>query len=605
MFAAPAQQQPPLSTSSSSTTLSQDPTVIDGEGFGVQQVANQDAVREEALEAHEEHEQRQPISTSSSTTAVNEYISANKHATFSDLGHKFDSFEPIKPVNPEDPPPPPSPATERPYSAFSNSTKRLIVGIGALAAVFSPISSNIFVPAIPTLAEAFGRSESDISQAVTIYLVFQAITPSFFGSMSDSFGRRPLYIMTLVIYLCANIGLALMPTSQYWLLLFLRALQATGGSAVISIGYGCISDVAAPRERGKYAAVIQAGSTTGPALGPLIGGILTQTLGWRSVFWFLVIATCVALIPLVLFMPETLRSLVGDGSIPPPPLNTSPIVLIQKRNAARKAAAANAPPEPVEEIERPPRKPYQPFSTFAILATPEIICCFIFVSLLYLQYYCSLTLLSTALKDSYGLNEIKIGLAYLPLGLGTIISSQLNGRQLDYYYRKEESRVGGDYSSKPHQFNTEWTRIRCLIPFAVCSCLATIGQGWCLEKHVHLAPTLIFNFFVGLGSGTVGSITVYAQDVKPGKGGAVSAAFNLVRCMFAAIAVACVQTMYNTMGAGWTFVLLTGLVIAGSPLPIITVFKGKQWRDKRKEKKELKKAKKAEMREEKQAGVRN
>ncbi|WVQ77779.1 hypothetical protein IAR50_007469 [Cryptococcus sp. DSM 104548] len=605
MFAAPAQQQPPLSTNSSSSSLSQDVTVIDGEGFGVEQVANQDAVRQDALEARDDHEHSQPISTSSSTTAVNDYISADKHATFSDLYKKFE--EPAtSPVNPEDPPPPP-PVVESPYSAFSNSTKRLIVGIGALAAVFSPISSNIFVPAIPTLAEALGRSESDISQAVTIYLVFQAITPSFFGSMSDTFGRRPLYIMTLVIYLGANMGLALMPTSQYWLLLFLRALQATGGSAVISIGYGCISDVAAPRERGKYAAVIQAGSTTGPALGPLIGGILTETLGWRSVFWFLVIATCIALIPLVLFMPETLRSLVGDGSIPPPPLNTSPIVLIQKHNAARKAAAADSPPEPVEEFERPPRKPkqYQPFSTFAILATPEIICCFIFVSLLYLQYYCSLTLLSTALKDSYKFNEIKIGLAYLPLGLGTIISSQLNGRQLDYYYRKEEARVGGDYSSKPHQFKTELTRIRCLIPFAVCSCLATIGQGWCLEKHVHIAATLVFNFFVGLGSGTVGSITVYAQDVKPGKGGAVSAAFNLVRCMFAAIAVACVQTMYSVMGAGWTFVLLTGLVIAGSPLPIITVFKGKQWRDKRKERKEARKARKAEKEEEKQAGVRN
>lgn len=157
--------------------------------------------------------------------------------------------------------------SQRPYSAFSKSTKLLLVVLGGIAAIFSPISSNIFVPAIPTLADAFNRSESDISQAVTVYLVFQAITPSFFGSMSDSFGRRPLYIATLIVYLGANIGLALMPTTKYWLLLFLRALQSTGGSAVISIGYGCISDVAEPRERGKYAAAFQMGAMAGPAFG--------------------------------------------------------------------------------------------------------------------------------------------------------------------------------------------------------------------------------------------------------------------------------------------------------------------------------------------------
>lgn len=479
--------------------------------------------------------------------------------------------------------------SRRPYSAFPKSTKLLLVVLGGIAAIFSPISSNIFVPAIPILAEAFNRSESDISQAVTVYLVFQAITPSFFGSMSDSFGRRPLYIGTLIVYLGANIGLALMPTTKYWLLLVLRALQSTGGSAVISIGYGCISDVAEPRERGKYAAAFQMGAMAGPAFGPLIGGILTQGLGWRSIFWFLVIADGVVLVPLIFFLPETLRSLVGNGSIPPPSLSASPVELYQRRKLAKKMAETG---EELEPVQRPPPKPYRPFSTFAILLVPEIFLAFFFASLLYLQFYSSLTLFSTALKNSYGLSELKIGLCYLPSGIGSIISSQLNGRQLDYYFRREERRVGGDYRAKPEEFNIEKTRIRCLYPFAICSCIATIAQGWCLQAKANLGATLVMNFLVGLGSGTIGSVTVYGQDIKSNKGGAVSAALNLVRCIFGAIGVASIQSMYSTLGAGWTFVLLSGLVLLATPCPIIVTMKGRSWRDKRKAKKAAKKEKK-------------
>lgn len=82
----------------------------------------------------------------------------------------------------------------------------------------------------------FHETTERISLGVTIYLVFQAVTPSFFGSMSDSFGRRPIYVGTLIVYMGANIGLALMPTSAYWLLLVLRALQVRSLSSLVREG---------------------------------------------------------------------------------------------------------------------------------------------------------------------------------------------------------------------------------------------------------------------------------------------------------------------------------------------------------------------------------
>lgn len=126
------------------------------------------------------------------------------------------------------------------------------------------------------------------------------------------------------------------------------------------------------------------------------------------------------------FLPETLRSLVGDGSIPPPSLSASPVELYQRRKLAKKMAETG---EELEPVQRPPCKPYRPFSTFAILFVPEIFLAFFFASLLYLQFYSSLTLFSTALKNSYGLSELKIGLCYLYVPFPKWIFSQLTYSQ--------------------------------------------------------------------------------------------------------------------------------------------------------------------------------
>lgn len=74
-----------------------------------------------------------------------------------------------------------------------------------------------------------------------------------------------------------------------------------------------------------------------------------------------------------------------------------------------------------------------------------------------------------------------------------------------------------------------------MYPFITVFCTAAVALGWCLHAKAHLAATLMMQLLVGLGTGTISTATIYGQDVLPGKGGAVSASLNLVRCAFGAL----------------------------------------------------------------------
>ena len=87
----------------------------------------------------------------------------------------------------------------------------------------------------------------------------------------------------------ACVGLSLTPTSAYWLLMLLRAIQAIGISPAMGVGSGTVGDIATPGERGRFMGLFQGVALIGPALGPTLGGILVQYISWRWIFGVLAI----------------------------------------------------------------------------------------------------------------------------------------------------------------------------------------------------------------------------------------------------------------------------------------------------------------------------
>lgn len=197
---------------------------------------------------------------------------------------------------------PPQEAERPVYSVFSHRIKIFVICMTVFGTIFSPFSSFIYLPALTPIANDYHRSLSDINFTVTVYQIMQALAPLFFGDLSDQIGRRPVYVLTFAIYLAANIGLALQ--NSYAALMVLRALQSTGSSATVAIGNAVIADLTTASERGGYVTAVQSSIMFAPALAPVLGGILTQYLGWRSTFWFLAIAAGVFVVIYIPFVPE-------------------------------------------------------------------------------------------------------------------------------------------------------------------------------------------------------------------------------------------------------------------------------------------------------------
>lgn len=189
------------------------------------------------------------------------------------------------------------------HSVFSRNQKRFIVFMASWAGFFSPVSGQIYFPALNALSADLRVSNTLINLTLTSYMIFQGLAPTFIGDLADTAGRRLAYAVCFIIYIGANIGLALQ--NSYAALFVLRCIQSSGSSGTIAMASGVVSDVATASERGSYMGYTLAGSLVGPAIGPVLGGILSQFLGWRAIFWFLTILGAAFFIVFAIFFPET------------------------------------------------------------------------------------------------------------------------------------------------------------------------------------------------------------------------------------------------------------------------------------------------------------
>jgi len=165
----------------------------------------------------------------------------------------------------------------------TRSQRQILVAFGAimLATLLSALDQTIVATALPEIADDL-QGFGDLSWVVTAYLLSTTVTVPLYGKLSDLYGRRRLFIVSITIFL---VGSALCGLAQSMgQLIAFRALQGIGAGGLIPLSQAAIADLFSPRERGRYQGYIGAMWATAAVAGPLLGGTLTDSASWRWIF---------------------------------------------------------------------------------------------------------------------------------------------------------------------------------------------------------------------------------------------------------------------------------------------------------------------------------
>jgi len=178
-----------------------------------------------------------------------------------------------------------------PVKARPTLTPLLLVVL-ALLSSFTPLSIDMYLPALPVIAVDLSGTVGDIQLTLSAFMIAFGFGQIFYGPAGDRFGRRPVILGGIAIYVVASIGCAFAAEAGHLVLLrFLQGLSACGG---VVLARTMVRDLAEKDQAARAMSLMMACTSIAPMLAPLIGGQILWFLGWRAVFWTLALIGVIA-----------------------------------------------------------------------------------------------------------------------------------------------------------------------------------------------------------------------------------------------------------------------------------------------------------------------
>ncbi|OAL57265.1 MFS general substrate transporter [Pyrenochaeta sp. DS3sAY3a] len=434
--------------------------------------------------------------------------------------------------------------------------KAVVIFFMSFSTLIVVMYSTSYTSGIPGMMRTFGiQSKTLVVLGITTYLCGLAIGSLILAPLSEMYGRRPVYIISVAAFTVLVIPCALSNTLAQ--ILVLRFFGAIAGAAMISNAPGTVSDIVSEEYRALAFSIWSIGPMNGPVFGPLIGGFVFQALGWRWTNWVVMIGSGVSWV-MVLIISETY----------------APAILRSKAAKKRKETGDNRYHSRYDEKKKfwPLLREnlYRPLS----MSVKEPICIFwnVYIALVYgVLYLCfvSYPIVFGARGWSPGL----IGLGYIGIGIGgmtTICCEPLLRRMINAH--KKDPATGKPYPEA-------MVSVVC-----IAAVLVPVGEmifAWTCTPNVHWIAPIIAG--IPFGAGNCG-VFIYASNYLVHSYGIYAAsalAGNAVlrSAMGGALPLAGPQ-MYATLGPHWSATMLSLIEFALIPIPVIFYLFGHKIREK-------------------------
>ncbi|MDC0662824.1 multidrug effflux MFS transporter [Marinobacter sp. SS21] len=174
----------------------------------------------------------------------------------------------------------------------------------AAAVALGPLATDMYLPALPALAEAMAAGTDQVQLTLSLYMAGFALAQLLCGPLADRFGRKPIMLGGFLLFALASLGCAL--ATDIETLIVCRFLQAIGGSAGPVLGRAAIRDIYTPRESARIMALLASIMALAPAIAPTLGGLMLNSLGWNAIFLVLAGYALVVTLVVAVGVPEPL-----------------------------------------------------------------------------------------------------------------------------------------------------------------------------------------------------------------------------------------------------------------------------------------------------------
>lgn len=419
-----------------------------------------------------------------------------------------------------------------PTSATRTHREILIIFSGLAAGMLLPaLNATMVATALPAIVSDLGGL-SQLAWVVTAYLLAATVSVPLFGKISDLYGRKPLFQLTIGIFVVGSVLCGLAQTMGQ--LIAFRVVQGTGGGALMALAMTTIADVVTPRQRGRYQGYIGSVFAVASVVGPLLGGLFVDHSTWRWAFFINLPLGLVALAVtgrylhlvherrehridylgaalLTSGLVALLLVVLWGGDLYP---WTSPVIL----GLGASAVLALAALLPVERRAAEPIIPLELFSdrTFRVGTTLSFV---VGISL-----FGAVIFMPLFLQAAAGVSATRSGLLLVPLIGGVVVTSTVSGRLIT-------SR--GRYRVYP------------IVGMALCGVAFLLLARMTAETGLREAS--VYMALLGLGIGLVLQVVVLAiqNTVDPKHLGVATSATQLFRMVGGTIGVAALGAVLN------------------------------------------------------------